>query len=135
MKTNLVFLTCFLFLYGPAYGQNTALTKIYFFSSAPQNLVTTLNPGKPIKINRLTLLETDQDSLGLQILDSKTVYLRFEAGKTYYYRSIADFNTFNFTVDSCSENEFWLNVHFIGARLFRHYSLVKNSGLKLLEEK
>lgn len=121
---------CFLGISIPLFSQNK-LTKIYLFSLPSARLTTTSNPDEPIKINKCTLLETNLDSLGLELMPEKKVYLHLEAGRTYYYHKILP----NGILSECTEHEFWLNVYFIGIGTYRHYLLDKQSGLKLVEEK
>ncbi|AEI48378.1 hypothetical protein [Runella slithyformis] len=136
MKT--IILSC-LFVFGVSISliSQNRTTKIYFFSLPSSKLVTTSNPEDPIKINKCTLLETNLDSLGLELLSEKKVYLPLEAGRTYYYHKILTNGSGIGTaiVSECTEKEFWLNVYYVGAGTYRHYFLDKQSGLKLLEEK
>ncbi|UFH57607.1 hypothetical protein [Spirosoma sp. KNUC1025] len=119
-------------------GQARPSTKIYFYSLPSNSLLTSANPDKPIRIGKCTLLETNLDSLGLDLLKDKRVYIHFESGQTYYYRSIISTSTAisaTAILTPCAEQDFWLNVYFLGIGTYRHYYLDKEAGLKLLEEK
>jgi hypothetical protein len=61
-------------------------TRLYFMALPANSFHTTLNPDKPIRIDRCTLLETNADSLGIVVTSKKTAYLHFERGRTYYFR-------------------------------------------------
>lgn len=137
MKTLLLSFICLLEISIPMFSQNRS-TKIYLFSLPSSRLTTMSNPDTPIKINKCTLLETNLDSLGLDLLQEKKVYLHFEAGRTYYYTKIITNGSANGgspILSECTEQEFWLNAYFVGMGTYRHYFLDKESGLKLLEEK
>jgi hypothetical protein len=136
MKTILLAFIGLLGISIPSVSQNKP-TKIYLFSLPSSKLVTTSNPDDPIKINKCTLLETNLDSLGLELLPEKKVYLHLEAGRTYYYHKILTNGSGIGTaiISECTEQEFWLNVYYVGIGTYRHYFLDKQSGLKLLEEK
>lgn len=136
MKTIILSFICLLGISSPLFSQNN-LTKIYIFSLPSGRLITTSNPDDPIKINKCTLLETNLDSLGLELMPEKKVYLHLEAGRTYYYHKIltSASGTGTAILSECTEHEFWLNVYFVGIGTYRHYILDKQSGLKLLEEK
>lgn len=136
MKLFGLFTVFFTWVSASAFSQNSLSTKIYFYSIPANSLTTTLNPGTPVRIGRCTLLETDEDSLGITILKDKVIYLHFERGHTYYYRSTGGAGAYSpLMLNECSENEFWLNAHFAGIGTYRHYFLNKKSGLKLIETK
>ena len=119
-------------------GQSRISTKIYFYSLPANSLLTSANPDKPIRIGKCTLLETNLDSLGLDLLKDKRIYIHFVPGQTYYYRNIITaFSTVGGTaiLSACSEQEFWLNVYFLGIGTYRHYLLDRQVGLKLIEER
>ena len=135
MKSTCLTIICSVLISLSAFGQGSLSTKIYFYSAPSISLATTLNPDTPIRIGKCTLVETNADSLGLRILKDKVVYIHFERGHTYYYRSLGGGNYTNSTLSACTESEFWLNVYSLGAGTYRHYFLDKESGVKLLEEK
>ncbi|GAB4028928.1 hypothetical protein [Spirosoma koreense] len=121
-----------LLVIGQVSGQNRPYTKLYLGSPA-SDLRTTLDPSTPLNVgakNRAgyTLLETDLDSLGLILANNKTVFLKLEPGKTYYY-----YNLFGGYRD-ISENAFWLTVStFTGGR-YRHYILSQKSGITQVDD-
>lgn len=136
MKTSFLFLLNF-FLIGTAFGQKQATTKLYFFSDPSAKLSTVSNPNEPILINQCTLVETNLDSLGLNVFKNKTVYIHLKSGQTYYFRRIISSHESllaTATLSACSEEDFWLNGYFSGMRTYRHYFLDKDLGLKLLAE-
>lgn len=137
MKKFILTFICILGISIPMFSQ-TGTTKIYLFFLPSGRLTTTSNPDNPIRINKCTLLETNMDSLGLEMMQDKKVYLHFEAGRTYYYQKIitnASGNGGTAVLSECTEQEFWFNAYFSGVGTYRHYFLDKQSGLKLLEEK
>ena len=132
--------TIFLFWLGltSLWAQSSPSTKIYLYSLPSNSLFTSANPDEPIRINKCTLLETNLDSLGLDLLKDKRVYIHFVPGQTYYFRRIlgtprSDGGTA--TLSACSEQEFWLNVYYLGIGTYHHYFLDRETGLKLIEEK
>lgn len=135
MKSPGLFLISFALASVSAFSQNSSSTKIYFYSIPSSSLITTLNPDMPIRIGKCTLLETDEDSLGINILKDKIIYIHFERGHTYYYRNVGGGRYAFSTLSACSESEFWLNTYFAGVGTYRHYFLDKKSGLKLIEGK
>ena len=136
MKTIILSFLCLLGVSMPLFSQNRP-TKIYLFSLPSSRLITTSNPDDAIKINKCTLIETNLDSLGLELLPEKKVYFHLEPGRTYYYHKILTNGSGIGTgvLSECTEQEFWLNVYYVGIGTYRHYFLDKQSGLKLLEEK
>ena len=117
-------------------GQTLSATRLYISSDRNILIRTTLNLDNPVKVNYCTLLETDLDSLGFIITPSKTVYIHFERGHTYYFRSVGGGATVSAqpSLTLSTEQEFWLNVHVYGVGKYRHYLLRQQTGLKLIEE-
>ncbi|WP_420150809.1 hypothetical protein [Spirosoma sp.] len=117
-------------------GQTSPATKIYFFSNRIISIRTTRNLDDPVKVSYCTLLETDLDSLGFNITPGKTVYIHFERGHTYYFRSVGGGASVSAqpSLTLSTEQEFWLNAHVYGNGKYRHYSLRQQTGLKLIEE-
>ena len=132
MKPVSLFILLFMVINQPTIGQT--MTKIYFFNALAQLITTPLNPEDPIKVSRCTLLETDADSLGIPVFKDKFIYLHFDRGKTYYYLNAGSGQNYYTPLRYCTENEFWLSVYFSGGRTYRHYTLTKKAGLKLVEE-
>ncbi|QHV93820.1 hypothetical protein [Spirosoma endbachense] len=132
MKTRLFFLKLMM-VSAIAFCQSPATTRLYFVAMPANSFHTTLNPDKPIKIGRCTLLETNADSLGIVVTNKKTAYLHFERGRTYYFRVYGGHSVQSMT-SLVSETEFWLDVGFNGASTYRHYFLDKEKGLTLLED-
>lgn len=114
-------------------GQNPPTTKIYLRGQV--SITTILNPNDPILVGNITLLETNLDSLGFQLLKDKVIYVPFEVGKTYYFHSEGGGNFVNSWLVGSSAQEFWLNVNTHLTGKYRHYFLDRTNGLKLLEER
>ncbi|WP_420148142.1 hypothetical protein [Spirosoma sp.] len=135
MKTSFLILINLL-LISTAFGQKKTVTKLYFYCDPATELSTVSNSGNPIKINRCTLVETTLDSLGLKIFKNKTIYIPLKPGETYYFRRIISSHAglATATLSACSEEDFWLNGYFSGMGTYRHYSLDRDTGLKLLAE-
>ncbi|MVM39180.1 hypothetical protein GO730_19225 [Spirosoma sp. HMF3257] len=130
MKTTFfIFLFCLMAYLG--YGQSVP-TRIYLVKNGAQTLggvqfYTTLNPNKPIiiKNNNYVLIETDEDSLGIiketPYSDNdyqapaappkqKPVFVKFERGKSYYFKmGSASYNS-HFDVEEMTERAFWLYI-------------------------
>jgi len=147
MKAIVLLIAAILLSVEMSYAQNSPLTQIYFHQARATkggyDLRTTLNPDVPIEIGKhgtdgYTLLETDADSLGFELRNKKIIYIHFKAGKTYYYRIVANYLPISYgssptTVNEVTEQEFWLNVY-LNNPTYRHYVLKKRSGLSLLED-
>ena len=135
MKNSFILLLNLL-LISAAFGQNKAVTKLYFYCDPSTELLTVANQKDPIKISRCTLVETTLDSLGLKIFKNKTINIPLKAGHTYYFRRITSSygGLASATLSACSEEDFWLNGYFSGMGTYRHYFLDKDAGLKLLAE-
>lgn len=120
----------------PSLGQTAPTTKIYIYSDRSISIKTTLNLTEPIKVNFCTLVETTLDSLGFNITSSKTVYIPFQRGHSYYFRSVGGgaSATAQPSLTLSTEQEFWLNAHVYGTGKYRHYFLDQLAGLKLIEE-
>jgi hypothetical protein len=119
-------------------GQSQPTAKIYFYCLPSNSLIISQVPDKPIKIGKCTLLETNADSIGIELSRGKRVYLHFETGKNYYFhRIITGTNYVGATpvLSPSTEQAFWLNAYFSGMGTYRHYYLDKQSGLQLIEEK
>lgn len=108
-------------------------TKIYFVKNGvqtlgPLQLYTTLNPDKPISVknNGYVLVETDADSLGVTSRRSysdsedyryssaytkpKPIFVRFERGKTYFFKLGPAAYSQNQDVEEMTERAFWLYI-------------------------
>ncbi|GAB4049371.1 hypothetical protein [Spirosoma litoris] len=130
MKTaSFIFLFCLMTFLGQA---QSIPTKIYLVKNGAQTLggiqfYTTLNPSKPIKVknNGYVLIETDADSLGI-IRESpyaendyqppvsspkrKPVFIKFEPGKSYYFKMGSAAYSTHFDVEEMTERAFWLYI-------------------------
>ncbi|GAB4015950.1 hypothetical protein [Spirosoma koreense] len=119
-------------------GQSQPTAKVYFYCLPSNSLIITQAPDKKIKIGNCTLLETNIDSIGIELTRGKIVYLHFELGKSYYYqRILSSLNNIRSTgaLISSTEEAFWLSTYFSGMGTYRHYFLDTKSGLRLIEEK
>lgn len=128
MKTP-VFVSLFCLMALLSHSQSVP-TRIYLVrngaqSLGPLQLNTTLNTDKPIKIknNGYVLIETDADSLGIIRETSypdydyrsstpkrKPVFVKFEQGKSYYFKIGGAAYSMHFDVEEMTERAFWLYV-------------------------
>ena len=126
MKTTILFV---LFLLMAVLGRSQSNpTRIYLAKNGAQTLgalqvYTTLNPDQPIKVknNGYVLIETDADSLGIlrenphadtesQYTKQKPVFVKFERGKTYFFKLGSAVYSQHFDVEEMTERAFWLYV-------------------------
>ena len=115
-------------------GKGQSLTtKIYFAKNGAQTLgpleiYTMLNPDQPIIVrnNSYVLLETDADSLGFikrspssdadnqfpvsSTYKSKPVFIKFERGKSYFFKLGPIVYSQHLDVEEMSERAFWMYV-------------------------
>lgn len=105
-------------------------TKIYLVKNGAQTLgalpvYTTLNPDQPIKVknNGYVLIETDADSLGIlkenhyadtesqsQYTKQKPIFIKFERGKTYFFKLGPVVYSQHLDVEEMTERAFWLYI-------------------------
>ncbi|QMW04700.1 hypothetical protein [Spirosoma foliorum] len=132
MKTALnILLFCGLLMHLPVKAQQLATTKIYFFNASgtihkhPMTIQSSLTRDKPIRIisQEWALLETDADSLPLQIND-QTVSIAFDKGQVYYYIVLSDYSSV-FSVAEVNSRVFWLTAHLNKSQKQAKYFLSK----------
>lgn len=132
MKSILLLFLCTLACSRQGVAQNSPLAKIYIgIFGISNNLRTTLDPNFELDIsikNRVgyTLVEIDQDSLGLILANGQVVFLQCEAGKSYYY---LDQKGDSFGFRELSANAFWLTMATQNVKRYNHYIITKKTGI------
>lgn len=73
-----------------------------------------------------TLIETDQDNLGLILANGQVTFLHCEVGKSYYYvLQKGD----NFGFHDLSANAFWLTMATQHVKRYKHYIITRKAGI------